>query len=220
MASFDFQSHLAALDPASIFTDVRTLSGSLVNLTVRARKDSASQPGRFPSSIVLKYAPPFVAVVGPEAPFSHDVTNFVLALEDLGSLPTLWDILRPSEAIGLVDQATVQTTSTDYGEQLGTFFAYLHSAKTSDILSRSTPKPDDGGDQSVNDSGKDLTTDVVFDCTVRPIQDRLTHHPNVDKLYERVVNNYSQPQKPSKTCFSFGDLPSRCRNGPQLGSDC
>ncbi|KAJ2979049.1 hypothetical protein NUW58_g7304 [Xylaria curta] len=72
MASFDFKSYLQSIDTASSY-EVAKLSGGLVNLTVRASKTTASDLGTFPGtcSLVLKYAPPFVAMVGPEAPFSQ-----------------------------------------------------------------------------------------------------------------------------------------------------
>ncbi|KAI1181293.1 kinase-like domain-containing protein [Nemania sp. FL0916] len=71
MTSFDFQSHLRSIDPASSY-HVAKLPGGLVNLTSRASKTTEKNVGTFPeaSSLVLKYAPPFVAAIGPAAPFS------------------------------------------------------------------------------------------------------------------------------------------------------
>ncbi|KAI0522258.1 kinase-like domain-containing protein [Xylaria bambusicola] len=73
MASFRFKSYLQLVDPASRYS-ITKLSGGLVNLTVRASKTTASEIGSFPGSrsLVLKYAPPFVAAIGPEAPFSSE----------------------------------------------------------------------------------------------------------------------------------------------------
>jgi hypothetical protein len=71
--SFDFVSYLARLDPAPSYT-IQRLTGGVVNITARATKatDCDSSLGRFPgySSFILKHAPPYVAGIGPEAPFS------------------------------------------------------------------------------------------------------------------------------------------------------
>jgi hypothetical protein len=70
---FDFEYFLSKLDPAQIY-EVRPLTGGLVNVTVRAAKVSAHTGGLFPAhgSLILKYAPPFVAAIGESAPFSQD----------------------------------------------------------------------------------------------------------------------------------------------------
>jgi len=73
MATFDFKKYLSNIDPANKYT-IRALSGGRVNLTVRAVKTPRVDidAGRFPGheSIVLKYAPAFIAKDGEGAPFS------------------------------------------------------------------------------------------------------------------------------------------------------
>lgn len=51
--------------------DIELLSGGVVNHTVRARNPGGGDHGA-PDSIIIKYAPPFIAGVGPDAPFSQD----------------------------------------------------------------------------------------------------------------------------------------------------
>lgn len=78
--SFDFDSYFKKLDPLNSWT-IKRLTGGLVNLTVRAMKDkyaggeneAAGQPSSFEGhqSLILKYAPPFVASVGEAAPFDQ-----------------------------------------------------------------------------------------------------------------------------------------------------
>ena len=70
--SFDFCAFLRKLDP-SVEYEFQSLSGGLINLTQRATKTSHSDAGKFPAqaSLVLKYAPPFIAAIGEEAPFSQ-----------------------------------------------------------------------------------------------------------------------------------------------------
>jgi hypothetical protein len=74
MAIFDFKNYLSNIDPANKYT-VNLLSGGRVNLTVRAVKTAPYKAGagRFPGheSIVLKYAPPYIAKDGEGAPFSQ-----------------------------------------------------------------------------------------------------------------------------------------------------
>ena len=71
--SFDFVAYLCTLDPSQPYS-IQPLSGGLINLTVRAEKDrnDASRSSIFPGrhSVVLKYAPPFIAALGEGVPFS------------------------------------------------------------------------------------------------------------------------------------------------------
>ncbi len=75
MVSFDFQNYLLKIHPNHRY-DIQTLAGGLVNFTVRARrqaaaKDTASQADDLPPSIILKQAPPYIAVLGDKAPFTQ-----------------------------------------------------------------------------------------------------------------------------------------------------
>lgn len=73
MMAFDFAAYLSSIDSISSY-EIEPLTGGLVNSTVRASKTSVVDVGVFPgrSSLVLKHAPPYIAAVGPEAPFSQD----------------------------------------------------------------------------------------------------------------------------------------------------
>lgn len=70
---FDFQGYLSNLDPSHSYT-IHQLIGGVVNVTVRAIKTSSSGRGGgcFPdrSTLILKYAPPYVAEIGESAPLS------------------------------------------------------------------------------------------------------------------------------------------------------
>ncbi|KAF3940444.1 hypothetical protein ABW19_dt0204749 [Dactylella cylindrospora] len=79
MATFDFTSFLSSLDPENTYT-ITHLTGGLVNLTVRATrhpKPTDEEQRRIEettifkdhNTIILKYAPPFVAKVGEDAKF-------------------------------------------------------------------------------------------------------------------------------------------------------
>jgi hypothetical protein len=69
---FDFVSYLAKIDPTQTYS-VQLVSGGVVNVTARAcRAAGDASLSRFPgrSSFILKHALPYVAGVGPQAPFS------------------------------------------------------------------------------------------------------------------------------------------------------
>ncbi len=70
---YDFDTFLSKIDPSQNY-ELQPLTGGLVNVTVRATKVSGKSGGLFPEhgSLVLKYAPPFVAALGDSAPFSQD----------------------------------------------------------------------------------------------------------------------------------------------------
>ncbi|GBF66548.1 hypothetical protein TMEN_9268 [Trichophyton mentagrophytes] len=106
--SFDFDSYFKQLDPPNSWT-IKRLTGGLVNLTVRATKDkytgeeneAAGQPSPFEGcqSLILKYAPPFVASVGEAAPFDQirqNVEKNALALFSAPDGPLLSMLLKTS----------------------------------------------------------------------------------------------------------------------------
>jgi hypothetical protein len=72
---FDFTKFLHDLDPCQSYR-VEKLTGGHVNLTVRATKQNVESVHAGPfaghKSLVLKYAPPYIADVGETAPFSQD----------------------------------------------------------------------------------------------------------------------------------------------------
>ena len=76
MADFDFPVYLQRVYPRHRY-HVQRLAGGLVNYTVRARREDAneglepSEDDEAPSAMVLKQAPPFVAALGADAPFSQ-----------------------------------------------------------------------------------------------------------------------------------------------------
>jgi hypothetical protein len=72
--AFNFEAFLSKIDPYQKY-EYRSLAGGLVNLTVRATKLPPLVGGSiFPKhdTLILKYAPPFVATLGEAAPFSQD----------------------------------------------------------------------------------------------------------------------------------------------------
>jgi hypothetical protein len=71
---FSFEVFLSKIDPSQKY-ECQSLTGGLVNLTARATKfPSLAGGSTFPKhdTLILKYAPPFVATIGEAAPFSQD----------------------------------------------------------------------------------------------------------------------------------------------------
>ena len=72
--AFNFEFYLSKVDPSQKYK-CQSLTGGLVNLTIRATKLSPFvDDTTFPKhdTLILKYAPPFVAAIGETAPFSQD----------------------------------------------------------------------------------------------------------------------------------------------------
>ena len=116
MADFDFAVYLQRVYPHHRY-HVQPLAGGLVNYTVRARREAANEGlepsedhDEAPSVMVLKQAPPFVAALGAEAPFSQQRQVSIyrpFACVSAGQLPadrksgmSSWSRLRSSANSG------------------------------------------------------------------------------------------------------------------------
>ena len=66
---FDFEYFLSWIDPSQKY-EFQSLTGGVVNLTVRATKVLTTGNSFFPKhdTLILKYAPPFVAALGHQRP--------------------------------------------------------------------------------------------------------------------------------------------------------
>jgi hypothetical protein len=71
--SYDFKDVLSNIDPSQTY-QFEHFTGGLVNVTVRATRASPGGQGASPDhgTLILKYAPPYVAALGKAAPFSQD----------------------------------------------------------------------------------------------------------------------------------------------------
>jgi hypothetical protein len=98
---FDASTYLSQLDPGVSYS-CRHLTGGVVNVTVRAVKHAEDfDKGRFRgrSSVILKYAPPFVAGKGEEAPmtqYRQTIEAQALSLFSPDTPASLHRILRTS----------------------------------------------------------------------------------------------------------------------------
>ncbi|KAH6705237.1 hypothetical protein BKA61DRAFT_739656 [Leptodontidium sp. MPI-SDFR-AT-0119] len=66
-----FGAYLSEIDPSQSYV-IEAVTGGLVNWTSRATKLPCSSPGKFGNhkSLILKYAPPYIAAIGESAKFS------------------------------------------------------------------------------------------------------------------------------------------------------
>lgn len=131
----------------------------------------------------------------------HDIHRFVLALEDLGPLVTLWDFLSPG-ICNNTDATSLKEIASNIGSRVGAFFAALHQPR---LLQTITDGP---VAEILNHS---LTKDVVFDAAVKPIKDRLQTLGGIDshtaeKLYARVEQDFVRDAYPGESCFQLGDF--------------
>lgn len=68
---FDFLDYLGRIDPLQKYS-VQTLTGGIINVTIRATKTGTLAEGFFPKrqTLVMKYCPPFVAGRGKSVPIT------------------------------------------------------------------------------------------------------------------------------------------------------
>jgi hypothetical protein len=68
---FDAQAYLENVDPSQKYT-IDVLAGGIMNLTFRGTKAGDLKGGRFPEhmSLVMKYAPPYIAGMGSGYPLT------------------------------------------------------------------------------------------------------------------------------------------------------
>lgn len=233
----DFVAFLHDLDHRKQWK-IHQLHGGLVNFTVRATEsytmfsdDQDTAPRLDLSgyhSLILKHAPPYIASVGSEAPFSqmrqvvearalaylgainfpeqlciprlvhHDPDQFVLVMEDLG------DLINLEQQLSRQDEAANQEgEQLVLANQLGISLAQLHSVPVGRALGESLYNPD--------------ARKVVFELAVKSIASRLETHGISDYglLAERCAQHFvftqsvcSDPDNTSALLpvFSMGDL--------------
>jgi hypothetical protein len=102
-APFDPRAYLEQIDPGITYS-CESLTGGIVNVTTRASKEDTANNtsrGRFPDheSLILKYAPPYIAGVGEAAPMTQDrqiIEAKVLSLFSPKAAPSLSSVCTES----------------------------------------------------------------------------------------------------------------------------
>jgi Phosphotransferase enzyme family len=128
----------------------------------------------------------------------HDPSNFVLCIEDLGSVGTLWDLLEP-KVCNLLPRNRLAEQFNQYGQRVGTFFAALHSKGSFNRVQ---------GSLAAINLTHSLTNELVLDAAVRPILERLQRYAILDaeELYRRVLEDYTEPQDDYGLVMTLGDF--------------
>jgi len=136
----------------------------------------------------------------------NDPSAFVLAMEDLGPLITLWELFSPSHInSSSLESSALTKCCVDIGHRVGSFFADVHSSVAFEaILQRASEDP------NLSILHHSVTEDVVFGAAVKPIQERLQNQGGLDpaeaeSLYQRVRSDYERGPFPQENCLSIGD---------------
>ncbi|KAK1765995.1 kinase-like domain-containing protein [Phialemonium atrogriseum] len=236
---FDFTSYLSSLYPGEEY-EIQVLLGGLVNHTVRARRtDTADTPAKSgsadgPKTAILKYAPPYVASIGEDAPFSQDrqlteasalrilgdgyLTSRVkgikiprvLSHDPVHSILIIEDLGPLITLWDFLESATnprTAATAALLGHRVGAFFAELHRPSTLAHIHLHSPP----SDLAILDRAP-ITAPLVRSAAVEPIRFRLrspgglTDAAEADALYARVVGDFERANAPAgESCLSIGD---------------
>ncbi|PKS12402.1 hypothetical protein jhhlp_000606 [Lomentospora prolificans] len=150
----------------------------------------------FQVSGILASLPADGPVIVP-AVIAHDPASAILALEDLGPLSTLWDMLSPV-ACANIPEVEFQSAYGKLGERIGRFFARVHTAETASKL---YSDPETSKTLSHN-----LTESIVNDVAVIPIIKRLNEFsiPGAETIHRRITEAYHAPKTLPR--FSLGDF--------------
>ncbi|KZT43968.1 hypothetical protein SISSUDRAFT_318903 [Sistotremastrum suecicum HHB10207 ss-3] len=225
----DFIPFLNKHDPHHQYS-IEKLVGGMINVTVRATKQSISPstsvpshddsepPSRFPAqSLVLKYAPPYIAGVGLAMPFSQrrqSIEAAALALFD-GLLSNLrsYDITIPTlhiydekehilviEDLGKVEtiEDWLQKSPTlaqcvEVGTRLGRFLVNLHMSPLTDPERFEFPDKNELIKAGIVDTIPDYLNKMDI--------------PDADLVHGIIAKSFAErTSAPARTVFSVGDL--------------
>ena len=153
-------------------TDLRIEEIGDGNLNTVYRVSDAAQPER---SVVLKHAPPYIKILGPEYPLSIERLTYESRALDIynrfasGSVPELYDFDAETAVIVMEDLRDAQVLradliagSVDIGvaEQIGRFMGTVHSRTYVENLNSATVRQ--YRQQFANTTMQSITADYVF----------------------------------------------------------
>ncbi|KAK5633957.1 hypothetical protein RRF57_009671 [Xylaria bambusicola] len=216
---------------------ITKVSGGLVNLTVRALKTTASDVGSFPRSrsLILKYAPPFVATIGPKVPFSserQEVEASALKLFDddgpLAGLCKLTSIRVPKVLHHNFESSVLIIEDLGPLEMLWGILS-PRALEGNDLADNRITEISPNGkifrhtslhrhcraSQYASRSNPDIAASIqqLFRSLTKDLVFDVAVKPilerlatdDSDKLYELVLNAFNQLSSPDEGCFSLGD---------------
>ncbi|KAF8847051.1 hypothetical protein BDZ45DRAFT_733845 [Acephala macrosclerotiorum] len=232
---FDFEPFLSKIDPSQKY-EFQSLTGGLVNLTVRATKVSPSG-GIFPKhdTLILKYAPPFVATLGESAPFSQD-----RQLIEARALTQFSPPDGPLSTLGRSSSISVSELLYHSAEEHVLVFEDLGPLLTLYQYFAAIPDEKAGLSEGGQDANQILgsrigeffaelhspstwqlvstatsgnlenpvTKDLILRAAVITIQEYLAQFkiPNAQMLFHRVLADYQRVNMPEERCFILGDF--------------
>lgn len=233
---FNFEHFLCRIDPSQTY-EFQSLTGGTVNLTVRATKVLTSGNSLFPKhdTLILKYAPPFVAALGPSAPFSQDrqliearaLAQFTAPDGRLSNLGRPSSVIVPELLYHSIEEHVL--VLKDLGHLL-TLYQYFSAIPDVEI---SAPMPSQEASQRLGsrigeffgrlhspgsrdlartavsgDLANPLSKDLTLQAAVSTIDEYLTRFdiPNAKILFSRVLADYQRVNTPAEQCFVLGDL--------------
>ncbi|KAL0938035.1 uncharacterized protein CTRU02_207766 [Colletotrichum truncatum] len=229
--TFDFEDYLKKLYSGSSF-EITVLSGGLVNNTVRASKTSGDAEHE---SLILKYAPPYVASEGPEMPFSQKrqvIEALMLSLLNDASI-SVGNLASRSSATVTVPKLIHHDPELhilileDLGPLITLWETFLSQPSPLTVSLNLQPlgrrvgrffahlhRPSlpssvrsAWGDRAVGLENS-FTDDLVFEAAVQPVLERLKQQdiPNAEQLYERIVEDYRRPKYTYTPRMAMGDF--------------
>ena len=134
----------------------------------------------------------------------------MLALEDLGSLITLWDLFEPTSLQdAAIDEQLLLEGCAEIGERVGTFFAKLHALETSQAVREAASKAD------LDLLTKSSAKEVVYEAAVQPVLERLQEQGGIDEatareLFSRVEADFEREPYPVEASIVMGDFHPGC----------
>ncbi len=141
---------------------------------------------------------------------SHDATSFVLGLEDLGPLLTLWELLLPSTlARAGINQDLLLTRCADIARRIGILFAQLHSSESAEKIRFS------GFEAVLSLLERSTSKSVIYEAAVQPVLLRLQEQGGLDtatahRLYARVEQDFERKAYAGEPSLSMGDFHPGC----------
>lgn len=119
----------------------------------------------------------------------------ILLLSDLGALVNIVQFLKVAAKD---DSIATESQIAGLGRDVRDVMALVHSDATIQTI-----RADENTYNRLTDK---LTTDLVRNVAVIPIRERIKHHPNADRLYQQVFDEYTHPKHSYRHALSLGDF--------------
>ncbi len=119
----------------------------------------------------------------------------VLLLSDLGPLVNIVEFIKAAAKNSSI--ATAAQISK-LGHDTGSIMALVHSPETVQRIQAEPP--------TYETLSQSVSTNIVWQFAVFPIQDRIKDYPNADRLYNATVEEFKNSKYTYRPALSFGDF--------------